>query len=370
MAKTNGPSLVERHLEKGVLAVSVLILISTLVFWVASSRREIPIGHSVYLPSDVDDAVGKEVERLDATLRGIRPDPPTVPNHLEELKRKILQPYSEDLVRDYIQWQPGQPELEPADEGGATRPTVELAALVAKMVAAEQPVAEIYREVTVPPQEQGPAAGQPARPRYEEVIASHVVGVYPHGRLRQLWQEVLDQTTARPTLIVVNVEAERRHLLPDGRWSAPEPVSVFKLPGQLLPSLPKYDAKNPQEVEVAIAQVAAIQEQIVEPWYPDIVWPTFQLGTWMIHKPKTRVSKMLEEGMATPASPDGRPPVLRGQDLRPGAYPSRPGLYGPSEYPRPASYSRPPGYTRPDDGRLRTAPHPMTMKPVQPPTPT
>ncbi len=343
MAKTDEPGFFEQHVEKGVLAAAVLILIVTLSMWVVSSRREIAVGNTQASPSEADPALLKQTEQLERQFVNIDVKEPPVPDYLGKMRDSILKQNLELTLRDYVQWTEGQPRLEPASEVDLERPTVALADL--ELVAPEQPISEVFREVATVPEKPAEAQPQTGRMSFKEVLASHSVAVFDHGDQLKRWAKALAKTPIRPQLIVLAVEAERRHRLPDGTWSAPQPVSPPRFGNEpVLPALPDFTGENLAEVVQALQQLqtASVQQEILEPSYADIVWPNFQIGTWQIHKPRTRVSDVLAEGLVAP-----------GQELRPGL-PSRGSL------PIPRSYTEEMPLPRPDDGRMRELPRPVS----------
>jgi len=378
MAKTNGTTLLEQHLEKLVLAASVLILVLAVAFRAASSPRKVD-GHS---PDKVDEILVSQAQALEARLQAKQPERPDPPEYLAKLKDRIGERYPVPAV----EWQPERLALTTAGEEGKTQPTVALAQLVKVINAPEQPIAEIHREVVVPTPDQIPPADRDKASVPKEVIASHVVAVYPHGLLRKQWEELLKKVpTATANFLVAAVQAERRHRLPDGSWSAPVTVAMVTLPSRMPPVvLPKYTPQNRDLIRQAIAELARAQEETLEPGYWNIVWPSLQVGDWKIHhKPRTRVSDLLSgrtairpsgtapgaypwqrRGAAATADPQGAyGPALRGEYRMPEPT-------GPTAWPRPAvqQMPRPMGqgeqrYTVPSRRPSATA-RPSTARPT------
>jgi len=305
MPKTNEPGFLEQHLEKAVLAASVVAMILALSFWVVSSPREISLRTGKYPPEQVDQKLLEQAERLEQMLAEKPASMPSVPSYLDDLKARIFNPYPSELVRDYVQLQSGRQPLEPASAGGPSREKLELARLTDATIAPESPIAKAAREVLAVQQVDRMAA-TPADAEPKEVVAAHVAAVFEHGKLLSNWRPLLEKAYVQPTLLVLAVEAERRELLPDGSWSDPVPVSKAAFPGldlqAALPPLPSYDGTNMQEVQAALDLLARAQEDILEPPYPDIYWPDRRPGTWRIHKPRTRVSDLLGKAATQPGT--------------------------------------------------------------------
>jgi len=229
MPKTNEPGFLEQHLEKAVLAASVVAMILALSFWVVSSPREISLRTGKYPPEQVDQKLLEQAERLEQMLAEKPASMPSVPSYLDDLKARIFNPYPSELVRDYVQLQSGRQPLEPASAGGPSREKLELARLTDATIAPESPIAKAAREVLAVQQVDRMAA-TPADAEPKEVVAAHVAAVFEHGKLLSNWRPLLEKAYVQPTLLVLAVEAERRELLPDGSWSDPVPVSKRRCP--------------------------------------------------------------------------------------------------------------------------------------------
>ena len=104
MAKTNGTTLLEQHLEKLVLAASVLILVLAVAFRAASSPRK------------VDEILVSQAQALEARLQAKQPERPDPPEYLAKLKDRIGERYPVPAV----EWQPERLALTTAGEEGKT----------------------------------------------------------------------------------------------------------------------------------------------------------------------------------------------------------------------------------------------------------
>jgi hypothetical protein len=253
----------------------------------------------------------------------------------------------------------------------------------------------IEREVQIPQSSAAaPAASEALRP--VEVVAAHGAGVFPQGKMLERWRKVVEQASLPVAMWAAAVEVQRSQLLPDGRWSSPGAVS--RLPGEFTPpALPPYEDKNLPEIRQVITELSqpAIQEYILEPEYPQIIWPGRQMGTWMIHKPRTRVSNLSAgagvtpgEGMYLPVPslpqtyysttrpgygpayqpplyrPDGMPPVYRPESQVPVYRPDMPPpVYRPEAPPVPGVPTTPPRIPIP---RAPVAPTPLPRAPFAP----
>lgn len=309
MASTEETSVVERHLEKGVLGIAVLILLVVAGFWVIRSPRVISIGDRACSPSEVDDALaqlGKEVaERHD---KAAAPSEPTI-NWVEELKKRLaVRP-----MPNFLALGPEQPPL-PTENKSGPGPTIaklELAELAKDLVAPEKPLVAIERElVVVPvPPPATPLDTPPAQPgkNYEDWLIAHVVAVVDFGKTYNAWALKLAPLNRTPRMIAAAVELERAELRPDGKVGPAQPVSWTPLtPPQ--PKLPELD-RNLAEVQAALEELARNQEPILRPDSYDVIT---NLGeeSWRRYKPRSRLDTTPPPVGAIPPTPMPMPAAM------------------------------------------------------------
>lgn len=323
MPRTNDAGLVEKHVEKIVLAATVVAMVVVMAVWVFSSPRSLPLkspgagmAAGTYPPAEVDRALHDMAETLKNKLERVQPKHVPVVDYAGLHAAKFARPYPVGKMPGLIAFGRGGEKLVPT-----TRPAlaqVELAALL-PLVAPEMPLAKAARElVSVPvitPAPERPAAAQPAVEqttyKAKELVAAHVAAVFEHGKVLEKWRKALTGTRARSRLVVLAVEARRRHLLPDGQWSKPVPVSMVREPAEApFDPLPTFDPKTKNHDEVlAGAEVMAdvrSQQWVLEPEYYSVFRDRREID-WALNKPRTRVSEMegvvLGEPRATGVGP-------------------------------------------------------------------
>ncbi len=381
MAKTSGVNIVEQHAEKIVLAVCVLFLVYGMSRWAFSSPCEIEISGprsratETFGPDLVDEellTIARDIERKVQQVEVQQYPPPTY--------REKLQTYQAQPFRALGQLADFGEARAPAEEmtDGGKQGKAQLKNLVAGIPQPSKPLVVVERELLrqTPP---------------KEVVAAHVAVTYPWGELTRRWTEQLAETRIYPKVISLKVQAEIRQRRPDGTWGPAEVVDTVQYSldssGREIspPALLEYDGTNGLQIQQIKDQLGEEwQQEILEPGYWNIRWPTHEWGTWQIHLADNPVSKAYatEE---TPAVAAARPkPTLTPRSTResriptpsprtpsgstymptmgPGGMPLPPG--GPGGFPSPGMT----GPTRQQPRRPRTTQRP-TRRPTRRPTP-
>lgn len=330
MAKPGMLGMVEKHVEKGVLALSVLILLYVVMGWMVSSPREIeisvvqrtgPRGQSV-TPSTIDEALAESASNLDAWAEDADVDAPQVREWDDLFRRLAQQPFDPDLLSIGVlaagdRWMGIETPREPNK--------VTLAAVRKVIPAPPQPRVRAERELRN-------MSGA------EDVVAAHVLTIYPLDELKQQWSQLLQST---PILVhnrvgFYRVEAEVQQMQDDGTWGPARAVDAvvggdagetrrtggrdFRMPtgadrmpidrrmqpgmmptrrsaarpveGQL-PVIPAYDGTNAQVVNQAIDNLLQpqVQASILHPGYWPIWWPEgLDWINWRVNLPENPVS--------------------------------------------------------------------------------
>jgi len=286
----------ERHVEKAVLAATAAGLILVMAFWVISSPRIVrlksPGGHGAgdYPPAEVDRALRSMAEDLKAQLEGQVPPNDPVLDYPSQIREKFGNPYPVGRMPGMpVALGPGGPKLIPTEVREMAK--AELATLQ-PLAAPDKCLVAANRELVTIPR----TTADGTKYDEKELVAAHVAFVVNHGQILKKWREALKDTGIRARFVVLAVEAQRRQLLPDGRWGEPVPVSMVRVPAEApFGPLPAFDEKkkNYDEVLAAVDAIADIRSQtwVLEPDYYD-VWRNGQPKDWMDDKPRTEVSDL------------------------------------------------------------------------------
>ncbi len=298
--KLNETSIVEQHVEKGVLGVAVLVLLYVMINWIPSSPRK--IGPEGLKPDEIDAYLKAEAIRVqennDRGAGDIPPDSEKV--DYEELTKGLIRADALDGVREMVQIVPPLPPMEDIIPE-FVKPTVTLEQIAGAISAPGRP--RVKGSLELPRMENEALTDRPT---------VHVAAVFDRGKLAAEWLKLLKGTQVKVNIAVIAVEAEVRELQPDGTWSQPRPVKGVSLPpadknGEIyvdddgnpltVPTVVQYDGKNKEKVLESIDEISDLfwQEYILQPPYPDIYLPTGEWGTWQVNLPKNEVSDTMKE---------------------------------------------------------------------------
>ena len=308
--------MIERHIEKIVLAACLLLLVYATVRWVPSSPREVEVigdargGKQALSPAEVDRALAEAARGIERDIRQAQPEPYTPPSYLNELVQRQEQPLGgTDPLLDF-----GVARLPLASEEPPDVEPVRLADLLKAMPEPGRPHVRVEREYARKTPDPG------------DVLAGHIVATYPWEELSENWQEALSKTGIRGTIIVAGVEMEIRELRPDGSWSDPRPASLDRLPlydrnnvPVAVPTVPDYDDENAERIFESIQALLEMQDEILQPSWWDIWWSTHEWNDWKVNLPDNPVSTAAAEAMPADA------PARAGGA---GGYPGMPGMPG------------------------------------------
>jgi len=286
MAKADGVSFLERHVEKFVLGVCLILLVLAISHWVSSS----PVAE------DVLDENGRRIKK------GVPPE--QIDEVLQDAARSVERMYrsSEVPVEPVPKWAARTKQLQ--DLAMDSGETIELATPRQPLRAgAGGTPTKIPRPSNL--QAVIPAPPKPAMQAYLELpdrdpLADHAVarGVlkFPLGALALAWAEKLEKTNIPKMVVIHNVIVEVQQALPGGKWTAAKAIVAATRPGKdgkpvVPPEIPDFDGANGMAVQKVRNDIAKNwQKHILQPAYHRI-WLPAQGGwrEWSLHleKPKT-----------------------------------------------------------------------------------
>jgi len=340
--------VIERQIEKIVLAVCVLVFAYAMTHWAFASPRTIQVAEVVgtrMRPVAVKpDEVDSYLKQAAAKVHKIITEAPVASFPLPPYKQTLLSmethpfPKTDDPL---VSFGDGQAPL--VFENASEAVKISLAELAAAMPKPSAPLSRVEREY--PRRE-----GQPPA----DVLVAHVLSTYPHARLFAQWQEILRKAGIRPAIVFAAVEGEIRERRPDGTWGSPRAVSMVRVPlldarGQEVspPTVPPFNGVNGTEVFGAIRSLADPQWQqaILQPEYWEIWLASNRWGSWRVHLPENPISegilKQREAGVAV-RTPEPRT-----------ATPAR--VAAPSPYPSPIGGRMPEGMTPREQAEMEEA---------------
>ena len=333
MAKAGKTSLIERHAEKGVLAVCVVLLIFVLLNWVVSSPRSVD-GRPL---DEADKDLAGEAKEIWKKNDEAIEKPRTPRDFSADIKSFQKQPLAGPNKAYLRIWGSGENDLAfvevaaPAQAISVIPPPImprpslaQVAALVRQVGGPTRPKANYAIELPSREWE----ANWTNRPRKKVV---HCVASYPIQQIEDAWKDLLRTTPLRQETIVpivLRVYAQYRQRSPGGSWSQEKDVPMsarpipagrgaaadrpLKVPDDV-PQIPKYqrgeDHDNIKAIEDAkVAVRRDWTEAILQPDYYWLYWAgNEQWQPWQIHLPETEISKAAAAGAPRGAREPLRP---------------------------------------------------------------
>ena len=337
MARPGQTSIIEQHLEKGLLGLCLLGFVFVLFHWVISSPRSVSVepgtGKAEVSPVKVDQALLDGARAAQARIEDFKPDLPPVPDYAGQIRALQTQALA-----------PGQAWgfFGTFQEPITDRPLdvkVSLADLIDVIPRPGKPL------VKAEPELPDRAMDNPS-----DVMTSHVVAVFPWTQLQEAWRAKLRDVGLPFTPVALGVVAELEEQLPDGRWGEPREVQQVTMPltGQdglpmAAPQMPAYDGTNATTIDelrrLVSDPTSGWQQYYLEPEYWQIWWPGYGWVDWRVNLPKTEVSEKAAAELAAGAQP-GAAPVVAPGGMVPGRSPYTP----PREYAAPGGSPYQRGY--------------------------
>ena len=297
MAKGATINIFEQHVEKGVLALSAILLIVAVVNWVMVSPRKVEIfsvgangkpGAKEALPPDQVDGRIRALAEGVKTYVGEQPPAVSAPPDYEGVMGRLRnEPFPEGLLSGAaVLSRPPAPGLEPDIP---ERAAISLAALKDVIpTPAQAPVVLVRRELS-----RRPVGNQGETPVTK--IVAHAVMIYPWETLRENWSPLLESAQSPIGVVVAGVDVESQVLRADGSWVDREVLMVSAdAPEEDMPVLPEFTGEN-------AAVIVDVVNDLRADWADAILRP----GYWSVYDIRTR-----QWGAWT----DDLPDVLQQQD--------------------------------------------------------
>ena len=277
MARHDDINFIERHLEKGILVLCLILLAYAAGRWVLHSPREVDgVG-----PDRIDEDLLRRAKKLEDDMRDAKVTVKKLPDWGERIADLQDGP-SYEAMSDPIA---GHRPIEGIWRGPIKPPVVPLANVQSGIPAPEEPLA--WAGYRIPQKD-------PEKPA--DVPGAHVGVFYPWRQLKKKWMQDFQETQIMPRLVALAVRVRVQEAAGNGEFG-PENDLVTAVhhktdkDGQPIkvPGLIPYTGKNFKEVTAVIDQIAdpQIQGMILRPDY----WPIFHAATkqaidWRNNLPK------------------------------------------------------------------------------------
>jgi len=267
MAKADGLSMMERHVEKLTLLVCLLALTFAGWYWIVSSPIKLKIvdatgrGKQIVAPSRADNILKAVAEKIQKVYEDTEREKVPVPvwvGHLDDVRAMTpMQIESTDLAMARL---PLAPVELPFDDAGQ----IGLDLLTNAMDAPVKPVMMASVEL-------------PNKTPLGDVVLARGVSGYPLAELLAKWRSMLKKAVPLNHVVPYKVIVEVQQAPPDGDWAKAK-TAVVQTPPLLdpkgnpmeLPAIPDFDGTNIQEVRDARDAVLRLWQQILQPRYQPV----------------------------------------------------------------------------------------------------
>ena len=319
MAKADNVSIFDKHVEKGVLVVCVLVLLYAIVHWGAASPTRIKVttgrlGQQTeeFSPDKADGALLEVAKRISKKHES---QPPEADRPITTLSQIVK--LRDGVYAGFVPMVNMGPKSRPLDAKIGPGPSPDtliktrLAELQKVTLPPGKPHVRIEREL-------------PRKPGSEsaDITAVRAAAIYQLQKTFAAWQGLLKNQMSVDPIVVIDVVAEVCEQDSSGSWSKPVKVKIIPLivkdnTGQCQqvkrPRIPQYNGKNEQEVLLAIQDVINQQIDILQPDYWQIWGAEGKWMDWQRHLPESLLKEWGSQRVRieTPSVPARRRPRLR-----------------------------------------------------------
>ena len=260
-------SPVERHLEKGVLGVALLLLAGVVVKFLIASPNTVDLGGGPVMPGEVYQSMVRDADELRNRIKSVKVDSVKPEDQLDRLK-KLLDPKPEATLAMMVPWSPTVPNV-------ATAKHEEVSVELVKVLEFDKPIVKFGRSgLELLPSE--PVTQIPDEPKEETIDPAYVVpvnwvtvsAIFDVDAQRQLAQSK-NYLPGQAIPYLAGAELERREKKWDGTYTEWTPVKAYAR--YVLPELPfvevvEKDGKS-SVPETTIPLVDAFSRVVQEGWY-------------------------------------------------------------------------------------------------------
>ncbi len=315
MAKSEQAGLLEKHVEKLVLALAAVGLVFVLFTWVFRSPFSFKGMSGTPVPAEkIPEELLRLAETKQRQIENRKINITTMPAYTK-LVPQIMQEAVSGNVGSTVPWSYAT-VLPPLDKrvsinNDPVPPMPPLPPL-------ESTVASIRQETirkTLSASDMGVGAGV----RAEDVYTAHVTSLLNYGTMVRPWLVVQKKFGVKIAVVFLDVTAERQEQLADGTWSDPVPVQITRAPANNrngeLPPLDPYDAGHMLDTGSRLLYVDQIKQKygntptqldVLEPESYQVFWSeVHNWGTWKHHLPHTKVNDTPKTDLGADETPPG-----------------------------------------------------------------
>jgi hypothetical protein len=312
-------NIIERHIEKVILALCVVVLLWVGYRYFVATPFQVTIDGQMLGPRQIDPMLAEEARKIDTELRGKADDKLQqwkVPNYIRQMQQRIEQPVTPD--KTFASLRGSRDLFVITQEDGTIGPTTNN----------NQVVAQYHTPVVPAPQAM---IAQPNLGTLSELAVRtqpnlrQVVGQPPYDLLWVSLASAFDATALREsltrqatvsfmripetwwqqTLAISDVMVQREQLMPDGQWGQ----STLLPPSPDRPSYRTVMANPGRNFREVVASIRQNQAQVVQPTGYELidgrVWtaPAITLPESAPTNPTEAPPTMIPPGMMESAPP-------------------------------------------------------------------
>ena len=278
MAQGTKISVIEQHVEKGILLLCAIGMIVAVFNWVMKSPRAIDrmptakrsskVGwkisnNATLLPQDVDVAIEAVALKVEENADEASSGGSQSVGFPEQIKVLRGNPFAKDILSDFTALTqppaPGSDYTPPPPPQTFTRDD-----LLVRIPAPPKPDVWVSRQLS-----RRPTDGGEDRP--EAMIVAHIAATYPWEQLATAWQESLSKAATQTRVVAVQVEVKSEYELGDGSWAPREVKLVHAGEATEAPVVPTWDGDNADAVMAAVSDLnTSWQDSLLLPDYWDV----------------------------------------------------------------------------------------------------
>ena len=281
MARRGSVSLIEQHLEKGVLGLAALFTVVLGVYYLGLEPNKVEFGGQKLGPRELDEAILKKAEDLQRAVQNAKPNKSTVSQSARQLQERFqeglfgtgadLGPPPPRTLPVYAQFGPPLPSLE---EGVEADDVAVVTPLKPTSIVARTGISLVYRRPVALPGGPG-AAEAPVADDDEgpgELSWVTVGGYFPlEAEQREMINAGYAGYRAKPYVVAVDVQ--RQEMTANGEFSDWSDVNPSKAMPRIDLPVPAFDDKtgdlvNQAELDERLDLIKAAQLLIMQaPFY-------------------------------------------------------------------------------------------------------
>jgi hypothetical protein len=277
MAAKGSVSVVEQHIEKGLLGLGVLFLLFLGVRYFVMEPHTIEFENKQIGPRELEQALVQKADNLRRTIATKEPSEEKVQSFVTQLEEQFTKPIWEDkaaAVPETVVVAGGYGKATPqvSESGGVEHISAIITPLPPVSLATRTGISVVQRVATrALDEDPTAAAAAPAADDDNEPVETPwvVVGGYTDTEAQQKEMTKAGYPAHRSRVAITGIEAQRQELLPNGEWGQWEDVPRSKAMPHVDVPEPAFDGQgellNLERLEQSFTVVKQVQGRLMQP---------------------------------------------------------------------------------------------------------